>query len=97
MSFMICLDTLDGEKVCFAIPVLIRKFPIGPDPDPDPWIVDRRLDQQVIQDLEAVATIDQMVTQASPRISEVLQDALQRVTADLPLPAGMTLQHHQRG
>jgi hypothetical protein len=94
---MICLDTPDGDKVCFAIPVLIRKFPIGPDPDPGPWIVDRRLDQQVIQDLEAVATIDQVRTQASPRVNEVMQDALQRVTADVALPAGMSLQQHQRG
>jgi hypothetical protein len=110
MPFYICVDTPDGERVCFHIPVLIRKFRPGPDPDPrldavldifgphpEPWILDQRLDQQVIRDMEVVAALDSVVTHASPRISEVMQDALQRITADLPLPAGMTLHQEQRG
>ena len=111
MSLLICIADSAGERVCFPGPVPIRKFrrPV-PDPDPrlealldvfgpqpEPRIIADHLDQQVIQDLEVVAALDTVVMHASPKVSEVLQSALQQSIASLPLPDGMTLHQAQRG
>jgi hypothetical protein len=44
------------KKICFHIPVLIRKFEI--EPDPDPWIKSDLLKPRLVKDLQILATID---------------------------------------
>lgn len=93
----ICLK-IDGQEVCFWIPILIDRHYYDPNP-PDPRLDLRRLREWVVlegphpepwkADLPVLATINVLVAQLSDegvrgQMAQAMQQATQEVARQLP-------------
>src|SRR5262245_53015224 len=85
--------TIDGKKHCIEIPLLMEYKPF-PDPDPGPlkkWI---SLEDDLANDLVALATINMAVTRLSdPSIKRQLQGVVGEIAAGYQkqLPKGISV------
>jgi hypothetical protein len=91
MSWEICFD-FNGRRVCIPIPILVEKF--RPRPDPERFIIDDLLKEEVVHDISVLTTIDTLAAQLQTLRVEPLQAALREAISQLDIPKDLEL--HQQ-
>lgn len=91
MSWEICFD-FNGRHICIPIPILVEKF--HPRPDPERFIIDDLLKEEVIHDISVLTTIDTLAAQLQTVRFEPLQAALREAVSQLDIPKDLEL--HQQ-
>lgn len=87
-----------GKKVCFYIPILVRRWPpinpLGLDdlkagPIPEPWLFGDGIRPEAAHDLQALASIHVLADSLSKGSKQAVQDVLQKQIGSIPLPEGL--------
>lgn len=69
--------------MCFDIPVLVQRFPIGPDPDPtivvrvprsQPWIQAQGMTPEIVATLANMATIMDVAERLDDEVPAMMKD-----------------------
>ena len=64
------------QRICFDIPILVKKFEI----EPRPWLTAEFMDEKLVKDLPVLATIDTLASQLSnATLKRAVQSAIQSV------------------
>ena len=76
----ICLP-VNGQQVCWPIPVLVDPWHIGPDPDP--WVLGGIIDERISRQLQAMSTIAAAVEKLPAEHQRVMKAALADMTVEV--------------
>jgi hypothetical protein len=90
--------TIDGQRICIHIPLLVRGWippwvPIAEPTQPSPWrwLVGPNISEATQREILTVGLMTELAKSLSPEKAKPIQAALQTVIRDADLPKGVTV------